>query len=440
MRALLLATTTLVVGIAMLLLGALGPLRADRSTAGPFEPSETAVDAVAPATSEGFAATIAALKDRIETDPENAKLYAQLALAYLQQMRNEADPSALPPADGAIRRSLGLQPRNNLEAYVGMASLANARHDFSRSVKWSRRAIEMNPYHSSAHGLLGDALFELGKVRAADAAYQEMVDRRPDVASYVRASYAMQYDGRLRAAIRVMRLALQAAGPSGETAAWVRHQMGDVYAQLGDTGEVARQNRTGIAIAPGYVPPTVGLAEAYIARGKLRKALEIMQAAVDRLPSLEYMIKLGELYQATGRVPQAKAQYMAVAEKLAEYRAAGVLPDADFIVFYADHELRPTAALQEAFAVYRDRPTSKITDALAWMLHSAGQDHAAWRYARETIDAPSKDPSMLFHAGMIARSLGRDDDAKRLMRSALRLDPGFSVLDAPIARRMVAGP
>ena len=346
MKALLIATTALTAGVALLLLGALGPLRADRSSAGPLEPSEAAIDPVAPATSEGFDASIAALKDGVDADPENPKPHAQLGLAYLQQARNEADPSALPPAERAFRRSLELQPRNNLEAFVGMASLMNARHDFSRSVTWSRRAIEMNPYSASAYGLLGDALFELGKVHAADVAYQEMVDRRPDVASYVRASYALQHHERFRAAIRAMRLALQAAGPSGETAAWVRHQMGDIYAQLGDTAEVARQNRSGIAIAPGYVPPTVGLAEAHIARGRLAMALEIMEGAVDRLPSLEYMIKLGDLYQATGRVPQAKAQYVAVAEKLAEYRSAGVLPDADFIVFYADHELRPAAGLR----------------------------------------------------------------------------------------------
>jgi hypothetical protein len=164
-----------------------------------------------------------------------------------------------------------------------------------------------------------------------------------------------------------------------------------------------------------------------------------MQAAVDRLPSLEYMIKLGDLYHATERERQATIQYEAVAEKLADYRAAGVLPDADFIVFYADHQLRPRAALREAFAIYRDRPTLKITDALAWMLHSTGQHDAAWRYARQTIDVPRKDPSMLFHAGMIARSLHRDDDAERLLRSALRLDPGFSFLDAPMARRVVTG-
>jgi tetratricopeptide (TPR) repeat protein len=435
-----LAAAALIAGAAMFLVGALMPLGADHSDAGPIAASTADTDAVAPVTSTSLDATIKATRERISASPESPKLYAQLGLAYLQQARNEADPSVLPSAERALRGSLELQQKNNLEAFIGMASLANARHDFSQSVEWSRRAIDTNPYNAAAYGLLGDALFELGHVRAADAAYQKMIDRRPDVASYVRASYALQYDGRFGAAIHAMRLALQAAGPSGEVAAWVRHQMGDIYAQLGDTSEVVRQNRIGIAIAPDYAPPRVGLAETHITRGHPRRALRIMRFAVDRLPSLEYMITLGDLYQSTGRRSQAEVQYARVADLLGAYRSAGVLPDADFIVFYADHHLRPAAALREAFAIYRNRPTTKSADALAWMLHSAGRNHAAWRYAREAFEASDRSSSTLFRAGTIARSLGWDDEAKRLMRKAIRLDPAFSVLHAPIARRVVAGP
>jgi tetratricopeptide (TPR) repeat protein len=388
---------------------------------------------VSPAVGGGNA--VANLVTSVASAPDNAKLHAQLGLAYLQKARNEADPSLLPRADQALKRSLELQRDDNLEAFVGMASLANARHDFSHSVKWSRRAIETNPYNASAYGLLGDAFFELGRVGAADGAYQKMVEVRPDVASYVRASYALQYHGRVRAAIDAMRLALQAAGPSGETAAWVRHQMGDIYATMRDNDEATRQNRIGISIAPGYVPPTVGLAESYIAKGRLEAAVEIMETAADELPSVEYMITLGDLYHATGRTVDAERQYREISAKLKEYRSNGVLPDADFIVFYADHGLRPAAAVREASAIYRDRRTAKTADALAWMLHSVGHDRQAWRYAREAIRSPNSDSSMLFHAGMIASSRG-DDRAIRLMRRALKLDPTFSVLQAPIARRI----
>jgi tetratricopeptide (TPR) repeat protein len=432
----LLAAGAFILAAAMFVGGALLPLRAERSGAGSAPPAVEAADAVSPAGATTTARWTDALIARIDDNPHDSKLHAQLGLLYLQQAGNQADPSRLPLADRVLRRSLELQPQDNLEAFIGMASLANARHDFSHSLRWSRRAIETNPHNAAGYGLLGDALFELGRVRAADSAYQKMVDVRPDVASYVRASYALQYHQNIPAAVAAMRLALQAAGPSGETAAWVRHQMGDIYAGLRDHQKAARQNRIGIAIAPGYVPPKVGLAESYIAMGRPEEAVEIMETAADKLPSLEYMITLADLYQATGKTSEAERQYREVATRLKEYRRRGVLPDADFIVFYADHGLRPTAALREALVTYRNRPTAKTADALAWMLHTVGRDRRAWGYAREAIDARGRDSGMLFHAGMIAISRNDDETALRLMRRALELDPNFSLVQAPIARRI----
>ncbi|HYP23127.1 MAG TPA: hypothetical protein VEV43_06105, partial [Actinomycetota bacterium] len=416
--------------------GALAPLRAERRTPAPAPAGVDRAALVGPGGNETSDGAIAALTERTEANPARADVHAQLGLAYLQHARDEAEPASLPLAEAALERSLQLRPRRNLEAFLGMAALANARHDFSGSIDWSRRAIATSPYDASAYGLLGDASFELGKVGAADAAYQEMVDRRPDVASYVRASYALQYHGRSKAATSAMELALEAAGPSGETAAWVRHQMGDVYAGLGDHREAARQNRIGIEIAPGYAPPMVGLAEAHIARGRLERALEIVEAAAAELPSIEYLVTLGDLYRATGHEDEARTQYDAVTRKLAEYRRNGILPDADFILFYADHGVRPGAALREAFSIYRDRPTPKTADALAWMLHSRGRDRAAWPYAAEALRAQPRDASTAFHAGSIARALGRDTVARRLARRAITIDPYFSVVQAPTARRI----
>jgi len=427
----------LILGAVMLTAGALIP-RGTGATDTAYEAATIDAAGVISPPGNPSAVSIDALEARIENDPEDAKSHAQLALAHLGLARDEADPSHLPLAERALNRSLELERGDNLEAFVGMASLANARHDFSRSMEWSRRAIETNPQNSAGYGLLGDSLFELGRVRAADAAYQKMVDVRPDVTSYVRASYALQYHGETRGGFQVMRLALEAAGPSGETAAWVRHQMGDIYAGLRRTREAARQNRIGMAIAPDYVPPTVGLAEAHIAAGRLEPAIEIMEQAVEGLPSLEYMITLGDLYEATDRDDAAQGQYREVAEKLKVYRDNGVRPDADFILFYADHGLRTRAALREAFLIYRDRPTEKTADALAWMLHQDGRDREAWRYAMEAIDGRGVDSTMLFHAGSIARSLGRDAAAVRLMREALRLDPRFSVIQGPIARQVAS--
>jgi tetratricopeptide (TPR) repeat protein len=343
--------------------------------------------------------------DQAKADP---KTLAIQGLAALERSRANADPTELLEAESLLEASLDLDGTGNFEAEVGMASLSNARHDFSGSLKWARAAIKTNPHNASPYGLLGDALFELGRYRAADAAYQKMVDIRPDYASYVRASYAQQFHGDTPSAIVSMSLALKSAGPTGETAAWIRHQLGDIYFGLGDLEEAARQNRIGTKVAPGYVPPTVGLAEVAIKRGNLARATALVERAAAELPTLEYLIKLGDLYDASGEADKAKRQYRLVAEKLALYRSSGVLPDVDFILFYADHSLRPRATLREARFIYRNRPTGAAADALGWTLFKQGHPRAAWRYSREALGSSLVDPSMRSHARAIARALAKD--------------------------------
>lgn len=378
---------------------------------------------------------VLALTRRISEFPSEPRLHAQLGSVYLEKARDEADPAFLPQAEEALERSLQLRRSDNPDAALGMALLANARHDFTRSVRWAREAIAINPAGAQAYGVLGDALFELGRVGAADRAYERMVNLRPSAGSYVRISYALQSHGRTDAAIVAMRRALQAAGPRGETAAWVRHQLGDISAGSGRIAAAERQNRIGVSIAPGFVPPTVGLAEAHIARGELEPALAIMESAAHRLPTIEYMVTLGELYEATGRHDEAVEQYEKVAAKLGEYRAAGVRADADFTVFYADHGLRLRAALREARGAYRERPTAKIADALGWVLHALGREREAWSFARRAMLGTPKDATVVFHAGRIALSSGRRQVGLALMERALRLDPRFSLVQAPIARK-----
>ena len=408
----LLAVTTL------LLVGALQPVPV-RSEEGPVPGSPEALEA------------------EVAAGTATAEEVAALASGYLRRLRSDADPSVIPIARRMLERSLEMQPDDNFAASLGMASLSNARHDFSRSVKWSRRAIRINPYAAAPYGTLGDALFELGYVRQADAAYQDMIDLLPNVASYVRASYVAQSNADYDSAIRVLRLAMDAAPPVGEEAAWLQHQLGDVFATLRDYERSERVNRIGTELAPGYVPPTVGIAESYIARGRYEDALPIMERAVRELPSLEYFITLGDLYWAMGDEEAATDTYDRAARRFAEFRANDILPDHDFVLFYADHGFRRWVALREARAIYENRPTAAAADTLAWALHSVGRDRKALVSARDALRRTIlPDASVYFHAASIADSLGRTDEARSWARTALRIDPRFSLFHLDEAEKL----
>ncbi|HEV3484208.1 MAG TPA: tetratricopeptide repeat protein, partial [Vicinamibacterales bacterium] len=234
-----------------------------------------------------------------------------------------------------------------------------------------------------------------------------------------------------------LKLAIEAAPPVGEEAAWLHHQLGDVHATLGDFERSERVNRLGTKLAPGYVPPTVGIAESYIARGRYKDALPIMERAARDLPALEYLVTLGDLYWATGDRKAAVATYDNAAHRFALYRANGVLPDHDFVSFYADHRLRPRAALGEARFIYDNRPTAAAADTLAWALHAIGRDRAALHYVRRALEGTTTpDAAQHFHAAAIHHSLGHEEAARRLAREALRLDPHFSLFHLDMAEHL----
>jgi tetratricopeptide (TPR) repeat protein len=367
-----------------------------------------------------------------------ARTHALQALELIREARVQADPAYLTEADRLLDRSLGAKASANYEAFLGRALLANSRHDFTTSVRWARRATKTRPHTAAAYGVLGDALFELGRVRAADGAYQEMIDIRPDLGSFVRASYTFQFAGRPRPAIAAMRSALRSAEPRGAEAAWIRHQLGDIYFGIGDLNRAARQNRIGTEIAPDFVPPTVGLAEVAIARGNLERATRIMKEAVSELPELEYLIKLGDLHSAAGTAKRAENIYDRVVNRLRLYGRHGVLPDVDFVIFYANHRLRVRANVRDARAMYRLRPTAAVADALAWALHAAGRDPAAWPFARRALLTSAIDPEARFHAAIIAMGAGRTDRARTLLTESLRLPGALSPINTLRAQRLVA--
>ena len=198
-----------------------------------------------------------------------------------------------------LQRSLDQQPQDNFEAMVGMAALAAARHDFAAALRLGRARKAVNPYNGSVYGVIGDAQVELGRYDDAFATFQTMVDTRPDLASYASVSYARELQGDVAGAIRAMQGAQAFAGTPADRA-WAANQLGELYFNSGRLAEAAAQYRSGTELAPDYVPPQAGLAKVAWARGDVQAAIDRYVEVTQRYPSPEYVIALGDLYEAAG--------------------------------------------------------------------------------------------------------------------------------------------
>lgn len=387
------------------------------------------------ATGGSTAAIITALQARLREEPSDWRAAAALGLSYVQQARMTADPTFYPRAERALRLSMRVR-RDNVDALVGMGSLALARHEFREALVWGRRAVAANGHGVAGIGIVGDALAELGRYRDAFRAFQRMADIRPGLLAYARASYARELQGDVAGARRLMRMAEEAAG-SSEDAAWAAFELGELFWSVGKLDEAEAAYRRAVSLAPSFVPPRGGLARVSWARGRMAEAIRRYRWAVDRYPAPEHVAALGDLYQAASRKDLAADQYALVRAEQELLKESGVDVDLELALFDADHG-RPRRALMAARTAWSKRKSIHAADALAWALHRNGRDGQASRLAMRALRLGSGNALFVYHAAIIELGRGHEERARHLLSAALRTNPFFSIRHAGIARRTLA--
>jgi len=379
---------------------------------------------------------IASLQQRLRQIPDDWRGFAQLGLAYVAQARVTADPSWYPKAEGVLRRSLRLQPDENVDGALGIGALDLARHDFAAALREGSRASDLNPYSADAYGVIGDALLELGRYDRAFEAFQTMVDTRPDLASYARVAYARELVGDVPGAERAMRMAFDAAGTPSDSA-WTAYQLGELAFGSGDVGSARGWYARGLDLDPAYVPNLAGLAKVAWARGDDELAIARFAEVVARYPSAEFVGALADLYRATGKPALADRQEAVVAAMHDLATANGVNVDMELALFDADHG-DPEGALAAARAEWARRQSVHVADAYAWALYAAGRYRRASTFAERALALGTRSALILFHAGMIRLELGDEVGARRYLSDAVATNPNFSILHAADAARVLA--
>jgi tetratricopeptide (TPR) repeat protein len=367
-------------------------------------------------------------------NPDDVAALDKLGLAYQQSARETGDPTYYTKSGEALRRALRLAPRD-LIATSGLGSLALSRHRFREALALGRRAHAISPTTVRNYGVIGDALVELGRYREGFRAFDAMASMKPDVSSYARIGHARYLLGDVPGAIDALKLAVDAAAGQGETEAWTHVQLSKVYFSVGRTSHAAAEARSALRAFLGYALGYDALAWAQFAQGRLQQAIRSEQSAVNRIPLPQYVSMLGDLYRVTGNEKEARKQYalIRVIERLLV--ANGVKTDLETALFDVDHGIRLPASLALARAAHRERPSIDGDDVVAWALERNGQCGEAQRYSRRALRLGTLDALKMFHRGMIERCLGNRAEAAHWFARALRLNPQFSLLWAPVARR-----
>lgn len=390
----------------------------------------------APPSADPLGADIAGIQAQLKANPNNAAGWANLALDYVQEAKNTVNPMYYPKAEGALARSLQIQPSGNAGALAGQAALRNAQHRFTDALTLGQQAQALDPQNSTIYGTLADSLTQLGRYDEARAAVQKMLDLHPGTPAYTRASYVYELAGQVEQARDLLNQALTDASNPADVA-FCHYYLAELASSNGDPAEALHQIGLGTLADPRYPDLLEGQAKAEAALGKTDAAVTDYTQVVANTPLPQYVIEAGEYLESIGRTAEAQQNYRLFDAENALFTSNGVQLDTDPALFYADHG-DPKKALQAAEAGIRIRPFLEMDDAYAWALHVNGRDVEALTWSAKATATGMRNALFHFHKGMIEFSLGQKDAARADLTQALAINPHFNPLKVPVATATLA--
>nr|MBA3326930.1 tetratricopeptide repeat protein [Solirubrobacterales bacterium] len=349
--------------------------------------------------------------------------------AELQRGRETGDPAHYERAEAAFRQALS-RDRRDVDATVGLGTLAMNRHHFRTALRYAKAAHDLAPALVRPYPVLVDAQIELGRYTQAGRTLQRMVDLRPDLASYARVSFYRELHGDLDGAASAIRLAISAGGDVPENVAYVQSLLGHVEAVRGRRAAARDAYETALAGVDRYVPALVGLARLDAGAGRLETAVHQMRDVVRRQPLPEHVVALAELEALAGHAQLARRRFDAQRRTMS---TTGSDEDVGLALLEADHG-NPRRAVAVGHRAWRAAPSVHSADALGWALTRAGRPADGLRWGRRALKLGSRDPAFLARAGLSAAAAGREATARRYLRRSIARDPRFSAVWAPRVR------
>jgi tetratricopeptide (TPR) repeat protein len=380
-------------------------------------------------------AVVTRLEDAVAEDADDARSLALLGLGYQQLSRETGDASWLTRSQEALDRAVAADHSDPL-AFAGLAQLAVTQHRFQAGIGFARRGLRIDPGGAIALGALGDGLLATGRHREGFRAYDRLASMGPSVGAYARVATARQLLGRPRAALDAMELAIEAGSAIPEQSAWALTRYGLLLLDGDRVDDAESAFRRALRLVPGYAAARAGLARVTAARGDFAASASILRRVVDRLPSPEYAILLGDVLVRAGRPVEARRAYALVERLERLLEANGVRTDLQTAVFDLDRRVRVGDALERARAAYRSAPGLAAADAVAWGLYRAGRCSDARAWSRHALRLGTEDGLFFFHRGLIERCLFGNDAGRLWFRRALDANPMFSLRWEPLAARL----
>ncbi|MEO7167735.1 MAG: tetratricopeptide repeat protein [Spartobacteria bacterium] len=295
---------------------------------------------------------------------------------------------------------------------------------------------QVNSHDAAAFGIRGDAALEAGDYDRALEQYQRMVELRPDLSSMSRRANALWLDGNQSHAMRVLEKAIRGAGTDSSKTASCQAQLALLLFADGAILPAQQVLAPALVAVPQNVSVLLAAGRVAAGRNDFLSARRYYQSLLKISPNHEALVALGDLSALRGGQEIAEEYYKQVEHLRSAQSDSNRHEQMQMAKFYADHDRKLAEAGR---LVEPHKLTQNVLDAdvLAWVYFKNGDLPHAREAMRRALRRHTPDAEMHYHAGMIAAASGERGAARRELGEAFSLNPRFSLLQAPIAHRMM---
>ncbi|BCL40182.1 tetratricopeptide repeat protein [Nostoc sp. MS1] len=381
---------------------------------------------------------ISIYEEKVAQSPDSSIFLRLLADQYLRRFREVGDIEDVLRAEQAARRSLVLQPRHNEVSSMLLASALLSQHQFREALDVLNNSSVDNAKMVS---LKASIQMELGDYEATYQLLQNLTDETANSVHNAVVARYLELTGNLTSARKLLDEAMQEMDSfyttSAETRAWFHIRAGDLAFAAGDLALSEQRYRESFDLFPQHIAAFTGLARLYAAQHRWQDVLNIANQGIELMPLVE---TLG--YKADAQLalkdPKGAAETEDLIGVVAYLSKVKGIYDRALAVYYTEHRIHLTEALEIARSEVAVRDDVYAEDTLAWAAAANGEWQEAQKAAQRATRFGTEDALLQFHAGMIALHFGNREEAIKRLTQAVSLNPQFHHKYADEARQALA--
>ncbi|MCE3260851.1 MAG: hypothetical protein K0S12_2492 [Bacteroidetes bacterium] len=356
----------------------------------------------------------------IEENPDDIKSMLELSQAYIQEGRITGDHAFYDKAAlEMLDKVLKVQP-DNFEALCFKSTVLLSQHHFAEGMIIAKRALPLNPNNAFIYGILCDANVELGNYKEAVVMADKMVSIRPDIRSYARISYLREIHGDLSGAIQAIKMAVESGYPGLEQREWTRCVLAHLYETTGKLDSAQLEYKTALKERPDYAFAIAGLGRIEKAKGNYKEAIPYFEKAKQLITEYSFSDELTDLYRLNKENTKAEKN---AREVIAMLSPSSDLESEEGHGHYADKEL--------AYAYLKinelDNALNDICETLAWVKYKRNELPDALKLITKALRTKCRNPELNCRAGIILIKNGMTEEGKKLIKTALEINPFIDI-------------